>query len=79
MALVLSHLRNLRNIWDLKTSTRSDKSTREVFGERCFMTREFMQKLLDSGEGFTIEYKKKEAIKIVSLYRTGTHSDLFKK
>ena len=24
-------------------------------------------------------YKKKEAIKIVSLYRTGTHSDLFKK
>jgi mRNA interferase YafQ len=24
-------------------------------------------------------YKKKEAIKVVSLYRTGTHSDLFKK
>ena len=24
------------------------------------MTREFMQKLLDSGEGFTIEYKKNE-------------------
>ena len=28
--------------------------------ERCRMTREFMQKLLDSGEGFKIEYKKKE-------------------
>lgn len=25
------------------------------------MTREFMQKLLDSGEGFTIEYKKNES------------------
>ncbi len=24
-------------------------------------------------------YKKKEAIKVVSLSRTGTHSDLFKK
>ena len=24
-------------------------------------------------------YKKKEAIKVVSLYRTGSHSDLFKK
>lgn len=24
-------------------------------------------------------YKKKETIKVVSLYRTGTHSDLFKK
>ncbi|MCH5310049.1 MAG: type II toxin-antitoxin system YafQ family toxin [Prevotella sp.] len=24
-------------------------------------------------------YKKKEVIKVVSLYRTGTHSDLFKK
>jgi mRNA interferase YafQ len=24
-------------------------------------------------------YKKKDAIKVVSLYRTGTHSDLFKK
>ena len=24
-------------------------------------------------------YKKKEAIRVVSLYRTGTHSDLFKK
>lgn len=24
-------------------------------------------------------YKKKEAIKVVSLYRTGTHSDLFKR
>ena len=24
-------------------------------------------------------YKKKEAIQVISLYRTGTHSDLFKK
>lgn len=24
-------------------------------------------------------YKKKEAIKVVSLYRTGTHSDLFRR
>ena len=24
-------------------------------------------------------YKKKEAIKVVSLYRTGSHSDIFKK
>lgn len=24
-------------------------------------------------------YKRKDAVKIVSLYRTGTHSDLFKK
>lgn len=28
--------------------------------------------------GWLLIYKKKESIKVVSLYRTGTHSDLFK-